>query len=263
MARKPLDRRRRPLAGPRRQTISQADPSEHRVVGTAADVVRRRPGRDHRRPDAVVVDRGGHPGQSSCESPTPSTTNRTAEVSGVLLTTTLQPGVSFVTASQSPDRSGQELAWSLGTLAPFGRASVELTVALPSTTPLQLDAGRYGFRHARRPRGDRLRPGGDAAARLDSRRPARLDAGRQHHRPVHPARGGRARLRPATDLRLPARRDRLRLVRRLAPRRAGHALVERGQRARRRQPGRGPDARLGHPGAVRRRARCPTARPST
>ena len=38
---------------------------------------------------------------------------------------------------------------------------------------------------------------------------------------------------------------------RLGARRARHALVERRQRARRRQPGRGLDARLGHPGAVR------------
>ena len=58
-------------------------------------------------------------------------------------------------------------------------------------------------------------------------------------------------LRPDADLQLPAHADRLQLVPGLGPRRAGHALVERGQCARRRQPGRGPDARLGHPGAVR------------
>lgn len=70
---------------------------------------------------------------------------RSDEVSGVLLATTLQPGVSFVTASQSPDRSGQEPAWSLGTIAPFGVASVEVTVALPATVPLQIDAGARAF----------------------------------------------------------------------------------------------------------------------
>ena len=68
-----------------------------------------------------------------------------SELSGVLLATTLQPGVSFVTASQSPDSSGQELAWSLGTLAPFAVASVVVTVALPATTPLQIDAGARAF----------------------------------------------------------------------------------------------------------------------
>src|SRR5258707_164470 len=32
-------------------------------------------------------------------------------VSGVLLTDTLEPGVSFQSASQLPDQSGQQLAW--------------------------------------------------------------------------------------------------------------------------------------------------------
>jgi hypothetical protein len=35
---------------------------------------------------------------------------------GVLLTTTLQSGVTFVSASQLPDMSGPNLAWSLGTI---------------------------------------------------------------------------------------------------------------------------------------------------
>src|SRR5215212_1792159 len=38
------------------------------------------------------------------------------EVTGVLLTTTLQPGVAVKGASVPPDRNGSELAWSLGTL---------------------------------------------------------------------------------------------------------------------------------------------------
>src|SRR5262249_13964024 len=42
---------------------------------------------------------------------------------GVLLTDTLQPGVTFVSASQLPDQSGQQLAWSLGTIQGFDRAS--------------------------------------------------------------------------------------------------------------------------------------------
>jgi hypothetical protein len=67
------------------------------------------------------------------------------EVSGVLLTTTLEPGVMFVGASVLPDRSGQELAWSLGTLDPFGRASVEVTVALASPMQLAIDDGAEAF----------------------------------------------------------------------------------------------------------------------
>src|SRR5262245_7023668 len=66
-------------------------------------------------------------------------------ISGVLLTDTLQTGVTFKSASALPDRNGQELAWSLGTLDPFGRASVQLTVALDSSVPLQLDSGARAF----------------------------------------------------------------------------------------------------------------------
>src|SRR5579862_4577754 len=43
---------------------------------------------------------------------------------GVLLTDTLQPGVNFQTASQLPDQNGQQLAFSLGTIQGFDRASV-------------------------------------------------------------------------------------------------------------------------------------------
>ena len=49
---------------------------------------------------------------------------------GVLLTTGLQPGVTFAGASAQPDRNGQSLAWSLGTINGFDRASVTLTVSL-------------------------------------------------------------------------------------------------------------------------------------
>jgi hypothetical protein len=45
--------------------------------------------------------------------------NQQAEpLTGVLLTTTLQPGLSIKSASQLPDQNGQELAWSLGDLDP-------------------------------------------------------------------------------------------------------------------------------------------------
>ena len=52
--------------------------------------------------------------------------------SGVLITDTLAPGVNLANASQLPDQSGENLAWSLGTIPGFDRASVSLTVDLPS-----------------------------------------------------------------------------------------------------------------------------------
>jgi uncharacterized membrane protein len=66
-------------------------------------------------------------------------------VSGVLLTDTLQTGVSFQGATQQPDRNGQQLAWSLGTIAGFDRASVTLTVTLPASVPAPVDAGAQAF----------------------------------------------------------------------------------------------------------------------
>jgi uncharacterized membrane protein len=66
-------------------------------------------------------------------------------VTGVLLTDTLQPGVTVQSASAQPDQNGQSLAWSLGTIHGFDRASVTLTVNLPSSVPLQLDSGAQAF----------------------------------------------------------------------------------------------------------------------
>jgi uncharacterized repeat protein (TIGR01451 family) len=66
-------------------------------------------------------------------------------ISGVLLTDTLQSGVTFQSASQLPDQSGQKLAWSLGTINGFDRASVTLTVNLANPIPLQLDTGAQAF----------------------------------------------------------------------------------------------------------------------
>jgi uncharacterized membrane protein len=66
-------------------------------------------------------------------------------VRGVLLTTTLQPGVTFASASAPPDRSGQNLAWSLGTIRPGGRVSVDLTVSLAGPGTTQLDSGAHAF----------------------------------------------------------------------------------------------------------------------
>ena len=41
---------------------------------------------------------------------------QSADLNGTFLATTLEPGVTFVSASQLPDRNGQELAWGLGTI---------------------------------------------------------------------------------------------------------------------------------------------------
>ncbi len=62
---------------------------------------------------------------------------------GVLLTTTLEPGVTFASASQQPSQNGQNLIWNLGTIQGYERASVTLTVTLPNTVPLQLDSGAH------------------------------------------------------------------------------------------------------------------------
>ena len=70
-------------------------------------------------------------------------------ITGVLLTDTLASGVTFAagsnTASQLPDQSGQNLAWSLGTIQGFDRTNVTLTVSLASPTPLTLDTGAAAF----------------------------------------------------------------------------------------------------------------------
>jgi uncharacterized membrane protein len=70
-----------------------------------------------------------------------------SSITGVLLTDTLAPGVTLVSASVLPDQNGQQLAWSLGTIQGYDRASVTLTVALGAglSTPPQLDMGAQAF----------------------------------------------------------------------------------------------------------------------
>lgn len=70
---------------------------------------------------------------------------RASALSGVLLATTLPGGVTFAGAVPLPDRSGQELVWSLGTLVPFGTATATLTVAVAGPGVLQLDEGARAF----------------------------------------------------------------------------------------------------------------------
>jgi uncharacterized repeat protein (TIGR01451 family) len=84
--------------------------------------------------------------QNNQETITYTVYNEQADrLTGVLLTDTLASGVTFVSASQLPDQSGQNLAWSLGTIRGFDRASVTLTVSLAGSTPLQLDSGAEAF----------------------------------------------------------------------------------------------------------------------
>lgn len=68
-----------------------------------------------------------------------------APITGVLLTDTLAPGVTLVSASQQPDQNGQNLAWSLGTIPGQYRTSVTITVALANANILQLDNGAQAF----------------------------------------------------------------------------------------------------------------------
>jgi uncharacterized membrane protein len=68
-----------------------------------------------------------------------------AALTGVLLTDTLAPGETFVNPSQLPDQSGQKLAWSLPTIQGFDRASVTITLVLPTPFSAQLDAGAQAF----------------------------------------------------------------------------------------------------------------------
>ena len=66
-------------------------------------------------------------------------------LNGVLLTDTLEPGVTLVSASQQPDQSGQNLAWSLGTIEGDYWTSVSITVSLANSSILQLDTGAQAF----------------------------------------------------------------------------------------------------------------------
>jgi len=99
-------------------------------------------------PPALVVGRTLSSYFNNQETITYSVYNEAADPeTGVLLTTTLKPGVTFASASQQPDQSGQDLAWSLGTIQGYDFASVTVTVtvALASPTPTPLDSGAHAF----------------------------------------------------------------------------------------------------------------------
>jgi hypothetical protein len=68
--------------------------------------------------------------------------NLTADyVTDVSLTTTLQAGVAFQSASAAPIQSGQQLSWNVGRLEPLEEFNVVVTVSFPGAIPLQLDNG--------------------------------------------------------------------------------------------------------------------------
>ncbi len=66
-------------------------------------------------------------------------------VNGVLLTTTLQSGVSFESATPMPDRNGQQLAFSLGSMPPLRSVTATLTVTLANSSVTQIDNGATAF----------------------------------------------------------------------------------------------------------------------
>jgi uncharacterized membrane protein len=84
--------------------------------------------------------------QNNQETITFTVYNQQADtLTGVLLTDTLAPGVTLVSASQQPDQSGQNLAWSLGTIEGDYWTSVSITVSLANSSILQLDTGARAF----------------------------------------------------------------------------------------------------------------------
>ena len=182
---------------------------------------------------------------------------------GVLLTTTLEPGVTFVSSSvtldgttttQLPDQSGQNLAWSLGTIQGYDRESVALTVMRwpssdpdRSSTPARRRSPRSTPAPSRPPRPPRRCSRGTSPTRACSPRrpmPTRTTRSSRKRRPrsittrqqifnfLHTQIGYNSYLGSVRGAR-------------------GTLWSSCRQRARRRQPGRGLDARLGHPGAVR------------
>ena len=70
---------------------------------------------------------------------------RSDPVYGVLMTTTLQSGVSFQSATPMPDRNGPNLAFSLGSMPPLGSVTATLTVTLAGSSVTQIDNGATAY----------------------------------------------------------------------------------------------------------------------
>ncbi len=141
-----LARRRSPSSRPRKRSACPRlplylEPLEERILLSGQSPL----------PPAIVVGRtlssyfvGGL--QNNQETITYTVYNEQANpVTGVLLTDTLEPGVTVASATPLPDQSGANLAWSLGPIQGFDRASITLTVNLATPTPLRLDAGAQAF----------------------------------------------------------------------------------------------------------------------
>ncbi len=64
---------------------------------------------------------------------------------GVLVTDTLAPGVTLASASAQPDQSGQNLAWGVGTIQGYDRASLSMTVNVPTSSTFPLDTGASAY----------------------------------------------------------------------------------------------------------------------
>jgi transglutaminase-like putative cysteine protease len=62
-------------------------------------------------------------------------------VNDVSLSTTLQAGVAFESASVAPIQSNLQLFWNAGRLGPQGTFSVDVHISFPGVIPLQLDSG--------------------------------------------------------------------------------------------------------------------------
>ena len=144
-------------------------------------------------------------------------------VTGVLVTDTLAAGISMASASQQPDQSGRDLAWNLGTIQGYGRASVSITVNVPTPSSLQLDTGASAYAMLD---GDAVSASTPAAAlqpgNVFRTWPARLD-GRMRIRtiPMIQEQAAAVDYDHNADLQLPAHADRLQLF--ISARVAGRA----------------------------------------
>ena len=163
----------------------------------------------------------------------------------------LAPGVTMASASQQPDQSGQNLAWSLGTIQGDDRASVSVIVNLPNQTSLQLDTGANAFAmldgdavSATTPAAT-LQPGNVSEPSLLA---STVDA--DTNDPYIQEQAAALAYDPNRIFNFLHTEIGYNSYSGLGPRCAGDALVERGQLARRRQPGCGFDARLGHSRAI-------------
>ena len=72
------------------------------------------------------------------------------EVGEVLLATTLEDGITLITADPMPDQKGQELAFVLPSIFPSGEVTATLTVELPpGSGPIKIDTGAHVFGNLR------------------------------------------------------------------------------------------------------------------